>query len=199
LFFGHALSIPVSLTVKRTEVDYVTPYVAYAGTSRSVVISGAEFSQVTISGVQFGTTPAQSFSVIGPNQIRATYPATLTPVRYPVMLQSNATNIKQLAELVVVNAPVYAAAYTSLGSLPASTLAVVLSPDGDRAYTYDQSKQMRTFDLTATPVSGVFPEVGTSIPLAGDPGNQDPHMAITPDGRALFITGGAELIVQPTP
>jgi hypothetical protein len=413
---GLPLAIPISLTIQRTQIDYVSPYVAYAGVSGNVIIRGQQFSQVTISGVSFGSTPASVFTVVSPTEIDATYPATLTPGRYLVTLQSNFAGMQQFATLVVVSTPGFAAAalaypdtnskqpyaivydaeraavdvdtwyangntgitqfvfsggswqtpvfksinnnfglalsadgtaliaganfqvmqvdpatlatvstsamtpwggnlqyptqfavsndgtivmfgnqiafgcgaslteydprkgtfmtpaysacngfagasadgskvligndgggigtndifsidtssgalthdlyqfinyspvldrtgshivlqntyvydgsYTLLGNLPATTVSVVLSPAGDRAYTYDQAKTLRTFDLTAPPVGGVFPEIGTGIALAGDPGSSIPKMAITPDGAAVFITGGTNLVVQPTP
>jgi hypothetical protein len=413
---GLPIAIPVTLTIQRTEIDYVSPYVAYAGVSGNVIIRGQQFSQVTISGLSFGSTPASAFTVVSPTEIDATYPATLTPGRYLVTLQSNFAGMQQLATLVVVSAPVFTAtalaypdsnskqpvaivydaeramvdvdtwygngstgitqfafsggnwqtpvfksinndfglalsadgaaliaganfqiaqvdpttlatlstsamtpwggnlqyptqfavandgtvvlfgdviasgcgaslteydprkgtfmtpaftacrgfagasadgskvligndgggfgtndifsldtssgalthdlyqfidyspvldrtgshivlensyvydsSYTLLGNLPATTLAVVLSPAGDRAYTYDQAKTLRTFDLTAAPVGGMFPEIGTGITLAGDPGSSTPQMAITPDGATVFITGGTNLVVQPTP
>ena len=418
---GSFLAIQVLLTIARTQVDYVSPYVAYAGTSQNVTIRGNGFSQVEISGVSFGSTPAQSFTVVSPTEIHATYPSTLAPGRYPVSLQTNYANMMSFADLVVVNAPsftatsipypagyedvnnekqpyalvydaeraavlvdllypngnsglvrfpsngtiwqtptfhgvfeasglaltadgstlivgsgtriemddpltlngtdivwetpldpngplwatqfsvandgtivmlgdpqsgcsesmlldfnprkktlvtpsyqacngfsgasgdgsrviignasadigssliyshdpssgtltstgiiqnihsspvldrdgshivldktrVYDGTFSLLGQLPAATLAVVLRPDGTRAYTYDQSKMLRTFDLTAPPSAGALSEIGTGTTLAGDPGPNDPHMSITPDGRTVFITGGMALVVQP--
>ncbi len=437
---GQPLDIPVSVTVKRTQVDYVSPYVAYLGTSGNVIIRGQEFSQLTgasaIQNVLFGSTPAQSYTVVSSTEIDATYPATLAVGRYPVVLQSSFTATHQLADLVVVAPPTFAAAvlaypdsnskqpmalvydaerqalgatvwygtgatstlryastggswqsptvmpinntftlamaadgadwiagayrdvanldpvslavlatpaspinggspeivfdtavasdgtvavttsflgggctstlmyynvrkqsytlppytpcrarvgasadgsrllvidqdssfsgggvylantaagtltatglqalssfepvldrtgdrialsldqsitphweifdgnYTDLGSLPTTTLVVILSPDGHKAYTFDQSGLLRTFDLTATPVAGVFPEIGTGITLAGSPGvsvpsgtglgsNSQPlRMAMTPDGATVFIAGTDALIVQPVP
>lgn len=438
---GHPLDIPVTITVKRTEVDYVSPYVAYVGSSGNVIIRGQEFSQLSgpsaLQNVLFGTTPAVSYTVVSSTEIHATYPATLAVGRYPVVLQSSFTGTHQLANLVVVAPPAFSAAliqypdsspkqptalfydaerqalavsawYTStgatsvlrfaysggswqsptsaslpnsfalalsadgadwiagtnekvsnldpqslavlattpinqfydgglqsvfdaavtndgtvavttfisgncgsaltfynarklsntfpaysfcrarvgvsgdgsrlvvidggtdansdavyvadttagtltatglqeitnfdpvldrsgdriavnldfggilhweiydgsfndLGSLPTSTLVMKLSPDGHKAYAYDQSGLLLTYDLTATPVAGVFPQTGTGITLAGSPGapgvlgidigsNAQPlYMAITPDGKTVFIAGTDALVVQPVP
>jgi hypothetical protein len=90
-----------------------------------------------------------------------------------------------------------------LGSLPTSTLSSVLSPSGARAYSYDSNGTLRVFDLTATPVGGFFPEIGTGTVLPSDPGpgvnGTDMKMAISPDGGTLFLAGSSVVIVQPAP
>jgi hypothetical protein len=96
---------------------------------------------------------------------------------------------------------IYDGAYAPLGKLPTSTLTVILSPDGHKAHAYDQSGLLRSYDLTAAPVAGIFPEIGTGITLAGSPGsNSMPiRMAITPDGATVFLAGSAAVVVQPVP
>jgi hypothetical protein len=106
---------------------------------------------------------------------------------------------------------IYDGSYTALGTLPTTTVAVMLSPDGHKAYGYDQSGLLRTYDLTAGPVAGVFPQIGTGITLAGSPGSSVPpgagfgsnsqpfRMAITPDGATVFIAGTDAVVVQPIP
>ena len=98
---------------------------------------------------------------------------------------------------------VYNANYQQLGSLPTigfgSHTAVVLSPDGARAYTYTSGTNLlRTYDLNSTPVAGLFPEVGTGTVLTGDPGNS-PKITISPDGGTLFIAGADRIVVVPAP
>lgn len=422
--YGPALVLPVTLDVNRTQVDHVTPYVAYTGSSQEVIIRGQHFSQIPIGNVLFGGTPATSFTLVSDTEIRATTPASLARGRHAVHLQSTQGGARELAELVVVDAPafaamllpyprtdrqgpiaiaydaeraalavstwhssgatsfihyrstpngwaaptysqpfnnygfaltadgrewilgsnknvvhlnaddlstvrsllsfvppsgtsnqvnfsvandgtiamlgdeyygcgaliglydprkqrfrtspyrpcqanmaasgdgsrilvsvpfdtsvsddvmsldvasgaatatgihslnnflpvldrrgtrivinrtqVYSGAYALLGTLPSTTQAVVLRPDGSRAYTLDQSGRLRAFDLTATPAGGAFPEVGSGITLAADPGRDQEavfsdavvEMAITPDGRTVFIAGGAGVVVQPVP
>ena len=423
--YGPPLVLPVTLDIHRTQVDQVTPYVAYTGTSQEVIIRGQQFSQMPIGNVLFAGTPAPSFTLVSDTEIRATTPASLARGRHAVHLQSTQGNAHELAELVVVDAPafsatvlpyprtdlqapnaiaydaeraalavstwhtnsgatsfihyrstptgwatptysqpfnnygfaltadgkewilgsnknvvhvnaddlstvrtllsfappsgsgnqvnfsvasdgtiamlsdqyygcgaliglydprkqrfrtspyrpcqanmaasgdgsriivsmpfdtvvsddvisldvasgaasvtgihslnnfapvldrrgtrivinrtqVYSSAYVLLGTLPSTTQAVVLRPDGTRAYTFDQSTRLRTFDLTAMPAGGTFPEVGIGITLAGDPGRDREalysaalvEMAITPDGRTVFIAGGKAVVVQPVP
>lgn len=97
--------------------------------------------------------------------------------------------------------------YMHLGNLPSTTDAVVLSPDGTRAFAYDRSGELITYDLVSAPISGVFQQIGPAIALAGDPGRSSlpgPYtesilMTISPDGGAVFIAGTDAVIVQPTP
>jgi hypothetical protein len=412
---GVTLNVPVTLTVARTQVSYVAPYLGTSGTSAPVIIRGDNFNQATITDVKFGATSASTFSIVSGSEIHATYPATLTAGTYPVQLQSNLSSITSLANLVMVDAPAYAAttlAYSDAGpkrisaigydaerqtllvvifdtlnsannrfsryvfglgawgapttttvlnltdmalstdgkvwlgetsggpgtgttqydpvsfaagsttsdtsindgffekhlamsndgtavivagfspqcghvirytvrsaqvadtgaiscpppevggsadgslivtgtnfgkvnafnaatgavsqpltltltappvldrtasrivlnntqvydsgfnllsgALPNTTLAVVLKADGTAAYTYDSSGKVRKFDLTGTPVAGVYPEIGTGTTLAGSPGN-NVSMTITPDGGTLFLAGGTQVVVQPAP
>lgn len=422
--YGPPLVLPVTLDVQRTQIDHVTPYVAYTGTSQEVIIRGQQLSQLQIGNVLFGSTPALSFTLVSDTEIRATTPAALARGRHTVHLQSAQGSAHELAELVVVDAPafsaavlaypqadlqapntiiydaeraalavstwhttgstsfihyrstptgwaaptyiepsnnfgfaltadgkewilgsnknvvhvnagdlstvdtlpsfvppsgtndqvnfsvasdgtiamlgdeyygcgaliglydprkqrfrtspyrpcqanmaasgdgsriivslrfdalasddvmsldvasggasatgihslnnfspvldrrgtrivigrtqVYNGAYLLLGTLPSTTQAVVLRPDGTRAYTFDHSGRLRTFDLTATPAGGAFPELGIGITLAGDPGRDQKaiysdafvEMAITPDGRTVFIAGSKAVVVQPVP
>jgi hypothetical protein len=112
---------------------------------------------------------------------------------------------RRATRIIINRTQVYDGAYLLLGTLPSTTQAVVLRPDGTRAYTFDQSGRLRTFDLTATSAGGVFPEIGAGLTLAGDPGRDRKaiysdalvEMAITPDGRTVFIAGSKAVVVQP--
>ena len=119
---GLPFRIPVTLTIRRTQVDQVSPYLEYTGSARPVIIRGQELSQVTIQNVLFGDTPAQSFTVVSDTEIRATPPAGLVPARYPVRIQTGFAGVRHSAQYVVVNPPQYAAgvlAYPdNLGKFP---------------------------------------------------------------------------------
>jgi hypothetical protein len=94
---------------------------------------------------------------------------------------------------------VYDASYNLLGTLPNTTLAVVVKPDATRAYTYDSAtSQVLSFDLTATPAGGAYPQVGSGVTLAGNPGS-GVKMTISPDGGTLFLAGSSQIVVQPAP
>ena len=129
---GQALVIPVSLTIQRTQINYVSPYVAYAGTSQEVIVRGEEFSQVTIQDVLFGNTPAESFTVVSPTEIRAIYPPSLPQGRHTVRLQSTFADVRQFADLVVVDAPVFSAAALSYPDTLDKTVSALVY-DAERA------------------------------------------------------------------
>ena len=102
---------------------------------------------------------------------------------------------------------VYDRASTLLGALPGTSGAAAFSPDGARAYTYDSSGSLRTFNLTVPTVAGKFQEIGTGTVLAGSPGEGisvfSPSMVVrlitSPDGGTLFLAGGSQLVIQPAP
>jgi len=108
--------------------------------------------------------------------------------------------LDRTATRIVLNGTnVYDESYTLLGTLPDTTLAVVVKPDATRAYTFDSvASQVLSFDLTATPGGAAFPQVGTGTTLAGDPGS-GVQMAISPDGGTLFLAGSNQIVVQPSP
>jgi hypothetical protein len=114
------------------------------------------------------------------------------------------------SRIVLNNTRVYDGSYNFIGSLPSTTDAVALSPDGSRAYAFDHSGKMIVYDLNGALTGGVYPQIGSPITLAADPGpvstslsalytNAVVLMAITPDGKTVFIAGKKQIVVQPTP
>jgi IPT/TIG domain len=89
--------------------------------------------------------------------------------------------------------------YQLLGTLPGTTRAAVLAPDGGRVHTLDSSGELRSYDLTAAPVGGVFPQVGTGVVVGINGSNGIVAMAISPDGGSLFIADTTKALVQPAP
>jgi hypothetical protein len=108
--------------------------------------------------------------------------------------------LDRAATRVVLNGTnVYDSGYQLLGTLPATTLAVVVRPDATRAYTLDSAaSQILSFDLTASPAGAAFPQVGSATAPAGDPGS-GVKMAISADGGTLFLAGSNQIVVQPSP
>jgi hypothetical protein len=107
---GSVETIPVTLTVARTQVNYLAPYIAIANTQNEVVIRGDNLDQVTITDVKFGTTAAPSFNLLSGTEIRAIHP-NLAPGSYAVQLETNLGVARSLANnLVAVAAQSYAAA-----------------------------------------------------------------------------------------
>ena len=101
--------------------------------------------------------------------------------------------------IVLNGIDVYDASYTLLGTLPSTTLAVVVKPDATRAYTFDSAAAaVLSFDLTTTASGAALPQVGGATALPGDPGS-GVQMAISPDGGTLFLAGANQIVVQPAP
>ena len=94
---------------------------------------------------------------------------------------------------------VYDATEAFLGTLPNTTAAVVLKPDGTRAYAYDTSAGgILVYDVSVDRDEAAYAPLGPVVPLAGDPGT-GPEMIISPDGGTLVLAGSSRIVVQPTP
>lgn len=117
-------AVPVTLTISRTQVSYVAPYVATAGTTAEVIIRGENFGLVAIQDVKFGAISASTFSVISDTEVRATHPA-LTAGSYPVQLQNNLGINNSLANLIVVDAPVYSATTLAYPGAPSQPILAI--------------------------------------------------------------------------
>jgi hypothetical protein len=102
------------------------------------------------------------------------------------------------SRIVLNGQQVFNGNFLQIGSIPCGV--GVLAPDGSRAYCYDWfgDGRLHTFDLTVAPIAGVFPEIGTALTLAGNPGLM-PKMTISPDGNTVFVAGDAAIVVQPVP
>ena len=93
---------------------------------------------------------------------------------------------------------VYSGDFDQIGTLPATTLAVVFRPDGKRAYTYDSAAgAILTFDTSTDRNDTALPRLGPAVALAGHPGT-GVKMIISLDGSTLFLAGNAQIVVQPT-
>jgi len=97
---------------------------------------------------------------------------------------------------------VYDSAWSLLGRLQPDTVRAVLTRDGTRAVAWEDppSSKVRIYDLTAAPVAGIFPELGTpggvapsTLPGAGG------RIALSADGKTLFLAGDASFVVFPLP
>lgn len=102
---------------------------------------------------------------------------------------------------------VYNAYYTRLGTLPSTTDAYVVAPEGARAYTFENNTsvcRVRAFDLASTPASQTLPmkEIVTgfpiSIPCAGDLPNKI-AMVVNSANDTLFIAGTLLINIVPLP
>jgi DNA-binding beta-propeller fold protein YncE len=112
---------------------------------------------------------------------------------------------RQASRILLGGFSIYDAGFQLLGGIGGSSPdSQTLSPDGTRAYAADRISggllvptRLRTFDLTATPVSGQFPEIGTGTSLPSDTGRA--VMTVSPDGGTVFIAGSDSMVVVPAP
>ncbi len=159
-----------------------TPRAAADGSTLAIVQGDAALTEPP--GVYRYTAATQGFSAAG------------------IALNQNAVApaLDRAATRIVLNGTnVYDSGYQLLGTLPATTAAVTLRPDGTRAYTFDSAAgQILTFDLTASPAGGAFAQGGAPLTPAGDPGT-GVRMTISPDGGTLFLAGSSQIVVQPLP
>ncbi|MHB8346496.1 MAG: hypothetical protein ACYDHM_04775 [Acidiferrobacterales bacterium] len=119
----------------------------------------------------------------------------------PAINNSIAPALDRSATRIVLNGTnVYGNGFNALGTLPGTTLAVVVSPDASCAYTYDStSGQILAFSLVTPPAGGgLFPQVWSVTP-ASSPGVSTAtiKMAISPDGGTLFLAGNSQIVVEP--
>lgn len=85
------------------------------------------------------------------------------------------------------------------GTLPDTTTAVVMKPNGTRAYAYDPTLGgIVTYDVSVDRDEAAYVALGAATPLVGNPGS-GVKMIISPDGGTLFLAGSSQIVVQPTP
>lgn len=101
--------------------------------------------------------------------------------------------------IVLNGSRVYDVNFALLGTLPTTTAAVVLNSAGTRAYAYDPTLGgILVYDISVDRDEAAYAALGAVVPLVGDPGS-GVQMTITPDNGTLFLAGGGQIVVQPTP
>jgi hypothetical protein len=197
---GTIVTIPVALTVARTQVNYVAPYVAISNSSGEVIIRGENFTQVTVQDVTFGGVSATAFTVVSDTEIHATHPP-LSAGTYAVKLQNNLGIDRSLANLVAVTPRSYSAGTLQYPQTPHQPLA--LEYDAEReallvAVSYFDGNNFNTASrqgnriLRYQFVNGAIDSISMKeIPLLQD-------LALSPDGRQVIaITDNAVIHLDP--
>lgn len=91
----------------------------------------------------------------------------------------------------------YNGTHSQLGTLPSTIFTAIVNPVGQRAYAIDSlNSQLRTLDLSGIPGAAALPEIGSGITLPAPLGGTA-RLAITPDGRTLFVVGSSNIFVVP--
>jgi hypothetical protein len=161
----------------------------------------ADGSRIVIGGLGFLVNDPQPVYLYDASTSTQTTTSLQKPMQgQPIANQSGTRWVLNKTE-------VYDGSFAFLGNLPpvpqfqvsgANKERVILSPAGDRAYTYSTTTGLHVYDLTGALVSGVYPEITPAPTLAGNPGDYV-KMAITPDGRTLFLAGQDAIVIVPVP
>ena len=73
-----------------------------------------------------------------------------------------------------------------------------MSRDGSRAHAYANDGKVHTYDLTQFPPVDMNGGIVVADPGTG-PSDVNTRMAISPDGRTLFLAGSTQIVVVPLP
>jgi hypothetical protein len=190
---GIGVTLPVTLTLARTKVNFVAPYVGTSNTSDTVIIRGEHFGLVTPTAVNFGSTAAISFTVVSDTEIDATYPA-IPAGTYPVQIVASGTAVgTSRARLVIVDPPKSPSARLSYAVSPLSVV-TELAYDAER-----QALLVQFYDRNLTPQnellryaygSGVWgAPIATGVLFASD-------FVLSIDGTQILSSGYDDSLVS---
>ena len=194
---GAPVTVPVALTISRTQVNYISPYIGISGVSARAIVRGNNFDKVTITGLKIGpgislACPSAECALASDTEIDIVYPA-LAAGTYPVQLVDDEGITTSFADLVVVDAPVFP---------PARIIPSSLSSNASlRSLAYDAARKAFVLGLQTafTDASGRFDPMPSGLlrfsyatewrqePPAKTLDLQDASM--TPDGRQWLMLG----------
>jgi hypothetical protein len=103
--------LSVSLNLQIPKVTSVNPYVATSSTSLEVALRGLGFNNTGGAAVKFGSSTVPSYAVVSDTELQVTHPS-LAASSYRVSIANqlgNSNIVRSTGDLVVVDAPVYAA------------------------------------------------------------------------------------------
>ncbi|HEY0684109.1 MAG TPA: IPT/TIG domain-containing protein [Steroidobacter sp.] len=171
------------LLIASPELNNGTPVMAANG-SAAVIVQGDPTLTSDVAVYKYLTAG---------NQLSSAGTPTLRQNTVPPAIDRSVTRV------VLNGLRVYDGAFAFLGTLPTTTAAVVLKPNGKRAYAYDPTAGgIVVYDVSVDRDEAAYAPLGAAVPLVGDPGT-GVRMAITPDGGTLFVAGSSQIVVQPTP
>jgi len=115
--------------------------------------------------------------------------------------QTDQIAINRHATRLMIGSRIYDGNYNLLGNLAnyRTSVGAVFSPDGNRLYSVSDTNTVATlhvYDVSAS--QGSYALVGNPITLPNYPG-RGPDIAISTDGRTLFVAGLERFIAIPTP
>lgn len=192
--------VTTSLTTSGSTQGYI-----YDPTSATLNLNGTTLNNATpvMSGNGSGAIVVQgdpSLTSDIPVYLYSTSSNSLTASAVSLRQNTVVPAIDRAISRVVLNGlRVYDGNLALLGTLPETTAAVILRPNGSRAYAYDPTAGgILVYDISVDRDEAAYTALGAVTPLAGDPGS-GVRMAITPDGGTLFLAGSTQIVVLPTP
>lgn len=171
--FVSNFTIPVSVFIDRSQINYVSPYVASANKSAEVIIRGRKFSQLSVQNIKFGSVSASSFHVVSDTEIRATHPS-LAAGQYPVSIVTTGI-IGGSATLTVTNPP----QLTDLTFMDSSTIkGIIHDPERNAVLAFPLNGsfiERHTFNGTS------WSSTSVTLPYSFGPG------VMSPDGKEIVL------------
>jgi len=193
--------LSVSLNLQIPKVTSVNPYVAISSTSLEVILRGTGFSNPGGTAVSFDGTPGTSPTLVSDTELRVTHPSSLVAGSYRVSVPNqlgNANIVRSTANLVVVDAPVYAAATIAYPAIPpgfqrvarkiiydAERKALIVHLAYANASGIPQSSEIQRYAFNGSTWSTTPTQVPLSAPFNG--------AAATLDGKRLLVTSGSAI------
>lgn len=192
----------------------ITTSLTTSGTTQGYIYA-PETSFIGLNGTPLNNgTPAMAANGSAAIVVQGDASLTTAPALYVYTTEGNALNVatptllqsgvrptvdRAFNRAVLNNTRVYNGSLELLGTLPDTTWAVLLRPDGNRAYAYDPTAGgVLVYDTSVDREEAAYAALGAVTPLAGDPGT-GVKMAISPDGGTLFLAGSTQIVVLPTP
>jgi len=199
--FDNRALITTSLTTSGTTAPYlydppsgiVQALSSYALNNATPAMTANGASAIVIQGDPTLTSDVAVFSY-------TTATNQLTTIGQPLRQNTAPPVVSRNSNRIVLNATrVFDVNLSPLGTLASTTNAVVLKPDGTRAYAYDATAGgILIYDISVDREEAAYVALGAATPLGADPGS-NVRIAITPDGGTLFVAGSSRIVVLPTP
>ncbi|HSN15331.1 MAG TPA: hypothetical protein VLT61_11915 [Anaeromyxobacteraceae bacterium] len=172
---GAFIEFPVNLGISLPSTDRVTPYVAYEGEAKPIIVRGGTFSPTSTNALIFGSSAPVNTTWIGYNAVRVTPPPTLPAGLHVVKLAENPNNLglnPAYARLLVLPVTPHTA-----GVIPSAGVRSRLVYDAERRCVYAAETQGGVLQRFCDGPSGWVTD-GLSLPGIRD-------VALSVDGLQL--------------
>lgn len=172
---GAFIEFPVNVGISLPSTDRVTPYVAYEGEAKPIIVRGGTFSPTSTNALIFGSSDPVNTTWIGYNAVRVTPPPTLPAGLHVVKLAENPNTLglnPAYAKLLVLPVTPHTA-----GVIPSAGVRSRLVYDAERRCVYAAETQGGVLQRFCDGPSGWVTD-GLSLPGIRD-------VALSVDGRQI--------------